>query len=146
MEVNMTHQFDVIVEKDSAGYFVASVPALPGCHTQAKSLDTLMERIREAIELCLEVDGDTTEQLRGATHFSCRMTSLPSLTGKDLLSVLKKAGFELLRVKGSHHFLRHEDGRSTVVPVHSGETIGPGLLAKILRDCDLNREQFQKFL
>ncbi|MEO7622341.1 MAG: type II toxin-antitoxin system HicA family toxin [Gallionella sp.] len=74
------------------------------------------------------------------------MTSLPSLTGKDLLSVLKKAGFELLRVKGSHHFLRHEDGRSTVVPVHSGETIGPGLLAKILRDCDLNREQFQKFL
>jgi predicted RNA binding protein YcfA (HicA-like mRNA interferase family) len=74
------------------------------------------------------------------------MTSLPSLTGKDLLSVLKKAGFELLRVKGSHHFLRHEDGRSTVVPVHSGETIGPGLLAKILRDCDLNREQLQKLL
>lgn len=74
------------------------------------------------------------------------MTSLPSLTGKDLLSVLKKAGFELLRVKGSHHFLRHQDGRSTVVPVHSGETIGPGLLAKILRDCDLNREQFQKLL
>jgi len=59
----MTHQFDVIVEKDSAGYFVASVPALPGCHTQAKSLDTLMERIREAIELCLEIQGDTVEQL-----------------------------------------------------------------------------------
>lgn len=55
----MAHQFDVIVEKDAAGYFVASVPALPGCHTQAKSLDTLMERIREAIELCLEVQGDT---------------------------------------------------------------------------------------
>lgn len=54
----MTHQFDVIVEKDSAGYFVASVPALPGCHTQAKSLDDLMERIREAIELCLEVQGE----------------------------------------------------------------------------------------
>ena len=59
----MTHQFDVIVEKDSAGYFVASVPLLPGCHTQAKSLDTLMERTREAIELCLEVEGDTTEPL-----------------------------------------------------------------------------------
>lgn len=52
------YQFDVIVEKDSAGYFVASVPALPGCHTQAKSLDDLMERIREAIELCLEVQGE----------------------------------------------------------------------------------------
>lgn len=74
------------------------------------------------------------------------MTSLPSLTGKELLSALKKAGFELLRIKGSHHFLRHSDGRSTVVPVHSGEDIGPGILAKILRDCDLNREQFQKFL
>lgn len=74
------------------------------------------------------------------------MTSLPSLTGKDLLSVLKKAGFEVLRIKGSHHFLQHRDGRSTVVPVHAGETIGPGLLAKILRDCDLSRDQFQKFL
>ncbi len=59
----MTHQFDVIVEKDSARYFVASVPALAGCHTQAKSLDELMERIREAIELCLEVQGDTFEPL-----------------------------------------------------------------------------------
>ena len=59
----MIYQFDVIVEKDSAGYFVASVPALPGCHTQAKSLDDLMERIREAIELCLEVQGEAPEQL-----------------------------------------------------------------------------------
>ena len=74
------------------------------------------------------------------------MTPFPSLTGKELIAALKKAGFEVLRVKGSHHFLRHADGRSTVVPVHSGETIGPGLLAKILRDCDLNREQLRTFL
>ena len=74
------------------------------------------------------------------------MTSVPGLTGKELLSVLKKAGFDVFRVKGSHHILRHPDGRSTVDPVHAGETIGPGLLAKILRDCDLNREQFQKLL
>jgi predicted RNase H-like HicB family nuclease len=60
----MSYQFDVIVERDSAGYFVASVPALTGCHTQAKSLDDLMERIREAIELCLEVQGEEApEQL-----------------------------------------------------------------------------------
>ncbi|MFA7239853.1 MAG: type II toxin-antitoxin system HicB family antitoxin [Sulfuricellaceae bacterium] len=59
----MTHQFDVVVEKDSAGCFVASVPALPGCHTQAKSLDDLMERIREAIELCLEVQEEISEPL-----------------------------------------------------------------------------------
>ena len=74
------------------------------------------------------------------------MTSSPSLTGKELLSALIKAGFVLLRVKGSHHFLHHHDGRSTVVPVHSGEAIGPGLFAKILRDCDLSREQFQDFI
>jgi predicted RNA binding protein YcfA (HicA-like mRNA interferase family) len=60
--------------------------------------------------------------------------------------VLKKAGFQVMRVKGSHHFLRHQDGRTTVVPVHSGETIGPGLLSKILRDCDLTREDVHKLL
>jgi predicted RNase H-like HicB family nuclease len=51
----MPQQFNVIIERDSEGYFVASVPTLPGCQTQAKSLDILMERITEAIELCLEV-------------------------------------------------------------------------------------------
>jgi predicted RNase H-like HicB family nuclease len=59
----MTKQFDVIIEKDSEGYFVASVPALKGCHTQAKSLDILMERVREAIELCLEVQDEIPEIL-----------------------------------------------------------------------------------
>ncbi len=59
----MSRQFDIVVEKDSTGYFVASVPALPGCHTQAKSLDELMERIREAIELCLEVQDEPGEPL-----------------------------------------------------------------------------------
>ena len=50
--------FDVIIERDEEGYYVATVPELPGCHTQAKSLDKLMERIREAIRLCLEVKGE----------------------------------------------------------------------------------------
>lgn len=59
----MSREFNVIIERDSEGYFVASVPSLSGCHTQAKSLDELMERIREAIELCLEVEGDTAESL-----------------------------------------------------------------------------------
>lgn len=74
------------------------------------------------------------------------MTSVPCLTGKELLLVSRKAGFDEIRVKGSHHFLRHPDGRSTVVPVHSGETIGPGLFSKILRDCDLTREEVKKLL
>jgi predicted RNA binding protein YcfA (HicA-like mRNA interferase family) len=74
------------------------------------------------------------------------MTALPSVTGKDLVAALKKAGFEVIRVKGSHHFLRHADGRTTVVPVHAGESIGPGLLSKILRDCDLTRDELLSLL
>ena len=57
----MVRQFNVIIERDSEGYYVASVPELAGCHTQAKSLDELMERIRQAIQLCLEVEGEDVE-------------------------------------------------------------------------------------
>ena len=56
----MTREFSVVIEKDADGWFVASVPALRGCHTQAKSLDVLMKRVKEAIELCLEVDQEST--------------------------------------------------------------------------------------
>jgi len=49
--------FNVVIERDEEGYYVASVPELRGCHTQARSLDTLMDRIREAIDLCLEEQG-----------------------------------------------------------------------------------------
>jgi len=64
MRKNSKREFSVIVERDEEGYYVASVPGLAGCHTQARSLDKLIERIREAIELCLEVEGNvrkTTE-------------------------------------------------------------------------------------
>lgn len=54
----MRREFSVVIEQDGEGYYVASVPQLAGCHTQAKSLDELMARIKEAIELCLEVQGD----------------------------------------------------------------------------------------
>ncbi|MBC7446832.1 MAG: type II toxin-antitoxin system HicB family antitoxin [Hymenobacteraceae bacterium] len=53
-----TREFDVVIERDAEGYFVASVPVLPGCYTQDRSLDELMIRIQEAIELCLEVAGE----------------------------------------------------------------------------------------
>jgi predicted RNase H-like HicB family nuclease len=56
VEAMRKREFHVIIERDSEGYCVASVPELPGCHTQAKSLDALMKRSREAIELCLEVE------------------------------------------------------------------------------------------
>ncbi len=58
----MLKQYNVIIESDSDGYFVGTVPELHGCHTQAKSLDTLMRRIREAIDLCLEVEDDSYQQ------------------------------------------------------------------------------------
>lgn len=59
----MSKRFNVIIERDREGYYVASVPTLTGCHTQAKSLDELIARIKEAIELCLEVEGNTVEPL-----------------------------------------------------------------------------------
>ena len=74
------------------------------------------------------------------------MSRLPALTGKQLLAALQQVGFETLRVKGSYHFLRHPDGRTTVVPIHAGETVGPGLLNSILRQLKLSRDDLQRFL
>lgn len=61
----MTREFSVVIEKDEDGYFVAWVPALRGCHTQARSLDVLMKRIKEAIELCLEVEEPVMSEFIG---------------------------------------------------------------------------------
>jgi predicted RNA binding protein YcfA (HicA-like mRNA interferase family) len=62
------------------------------------------------------------------------------------MAALAKVGFGVVRVKGSHHFLRHPDGRSTVVPAHAGEVLGPGITAKILRDCDLAADTLRTLL
>ena len=59
----MTREFCVIIERDADGYYVGTVPALHGCHTQAHSQDELMMRIREAVEVCLEAKGDGLESL-----------------------------------------------------------------------------------
>ena len=61
----MTREFTVVIEKDEDGYFVASVPELRGCHTQAKSLDVLMKRVKEAIQLCLEVEEPVSNEFIG---------------------------------------------------------------------------------
>ena len=65
------------------------------------------------------------------------MPKSPRLTGKELIKSLNDHGFIVIRIKGSHHFLLHKDGRCTTVPVHSKEIIGPGLLSRILKDCEL---------
>ncbi len=59
----MTRDFSVIIERDAEGYYVATVPELRGCHTQARSLDELMGRIKEAIQVCLEAEGDDNTTL-----------------------------------------------------------------------------------
>lgn len=74
------------------------------------------------------------------------MSTLPAVTGQRLIKALRKLGFEVIRKKGSHHFLRHPDGRCTVVPVHRGETIGRGLLAQIIRDCESSAEELEKLI
>jgi len=66
---------------------------------------------------------------------------LPHITGKTVITALSKAGFAVVRIRGSH-----QDGRSSVVPVHSGDEIGPGLLGKILRDCEMTRDEFVSLL
>ncbi len=68
----------------------------------------------------------------------------PRKTGKELIKILLRHGFEVSRIRGSHHFLKHRDGRATVVPVHRGETVGPGLFARIIKDTDLGIDDFRK--
>ena len=74
------------------------------------------------------------------------MSNLPSVSGKTLIRFLQKQGFIVVRTKGSHHFLRHADGRVTTVPTHSNESIGTGLLLKILKDCDIEKDDFIKMV
>ncbi len=74
------------------------------------------------------------------------MTRLPRLKAKDVMRALRRAGFSVERSRGSHFFLKHADGRTTVVPVHSGETIGPGLLRAILEDANMSPEEFRELL
>ena len=74
------------------------------------------------------------------------MPKLPRLKGKELIAVLKKTGFEVIRQKGSHCRLRNQQGLVTTVPLHVGETIGVGLLSKILKDCDLTLSELEDLL
>ncbi|MDA3923067.1 MAG: type II toxin-antitoxin system HicB family antitoxin [Kiritimatiellae bacterium] len=66
----MKNEFNVIIERDEDGYFVASVPSLRGCHTQAKSLDVLMRRIQEAISLCLDVEKPVSNEFIGVQRIT----------------------------------------------------------------------------
>jgi predicted RNA binding protein YcfA (HicA-like mRNA interferase family) len=70
------------------------------------------------------------------------MSKLPVVRGADVVSALKRAGFVVVRVTGSHHVMNHPDGRRTVVPVHAGQDIKRGLMRKIIDDAGLTVSEF----
>lgn len=83
MKKDSSRQFKVVIERDEDGYFVASVPALPGCHTQAKTFPDMLKRIKEAIQLCLEVAASDPEYRRKVERLSYN----PSFVGLEVISV-----------------------------------------------------------
>jgi predicted RNA binding protein YcfA (HicA-like mRNA interferase family) len=74
------------------------------------------------------------------------MTKLPTITGEELIAALEKAGFYIVRQKGIHVRMKHEDNRVVSIPCHSGKTIGKGLLVKIIRDADLTKDELIELL
>ena len=72
---------------------------------------------------------------------------MPQLTAVQLAKIVKKLDFKFIRQTGSHMFFKNYDGRSTVIPNHPGEKIGPGLLLKIIKkDLNITREEFEKLI
>jgi predicted RNA binding protein YcfA (HicA-like mRNA interferase family) len=74
------------------------------------------------------------------------MPPLPAVRGSKVVDALEKAGFAVGRINGSHHIMRHPDGRRTTVPVHAGRDIRPGTLRNILRDTGLTVDEFRRLL
>lgn len=75
------------------------------------------------------------------------MNRLPQISAIKLIKIINKIGFKVTRQSGSHVFLRHEDGRTTVVPNHPGENLDRGLLNKILKkDVQISRKDFERLL
>jgi len=75
------------------------------------------------------------------------MSGLPIISGKELIKLLEKHGFEVIRVKSSHHRLKHSDGRITTIPVLKNEDLPKGLLRKIIReDLELDLDGFEKLI
>jgi predicted RNA binding protein YcfA (HicA-like mRNA interferase family) len=70
------------------------------------------------------------------------MTKLVRISGKKMCKILESLGFKLMRQKGSHTFWQHSDGRTTVIPIHSGEELGRGLIRKILKDIEITLEEY----
>lgn len=71
---------------------------------------------------------------------------VPRVSGKEMLNFLESIGFECIRIKGSHHVLRNQSGKVVVVPVHGNETLGIGLIRKILASADVSIQDFTQYM
>ena len=96
MGANMSREFNVIIERDEDGYFVASVPELRGCHTQAKSLDLLIKRVKEAINLCLEVEEPVSNEFVGIQRVA--ISSWVLSPQSQVINLLKPFGNSVLKL------------------------------------------------
>jgi predicted RNA binding protein YcfA (HicA-like mRNA interferase family) len=74
------------------------------------------------------------------------MPAVPSVPGDRVVRALEKAGFAVARITGSHHIMRHPDGRGTTVPVHQGRDVAKGTLRGILADTHLTVEELRRLL
>ncbi len=72
------------------------------------------------------------------------MSKLSPVSGRELIKILNKIGFIPIRQKGNHMRINHSDGRRTSIPIHSGANVQPGLLRKILRDCKITPDEYNK--
>ena len=132
----MTKKYTVVIEKDEDGWYISEVVGLPGCHTQGKTIDQLMERTKEAIRAYLKSseEPEISGKFIGIQQLEVQfLAKLPKLTGKELAKAAIKLGFVFDHQTGSHMVFKHPDGRKTTIPYHAGEDIGPGLLTKIIK-------------
>jgi len=137
-----------VIERDEEGYYVASVPQIPACHTQARSLDEVIERIREAIEVCLEVDGAPGARWSSSVSNGLRSLHEPDSTchGRRTDRGAREAGLPDYPRYGqpSLSWPRRR-------PVHSRARAlrrdhWPSLLHKILRDCQVSADELRDLL
>ena len=74
------------------------------------------------------------------------MGYLPHPRGRELIRALQRAGFIVIRIRGSHHYLRHPDGRNTLVPLHAGDSLRNGMIKSILKQCEMSVEELKDLL
>ena len=139
----MSKLFTYTIEKVEDDFYFAEVHQLPGCHTQAKSLDELSIRLKEAIELYLEAKPDIiSSKFVGIQQIEVWFLVSRPLPYRKVHKRLVELGFQPSRQRGSHVFFENSEGRTTVVPKHAGEDIGRGLIRKICKDIGIDPEDF----